>query len=289
MSISALIMRRMFAKGDAQRDAGLTIPEDVAYVRDLRYGSHPSYHLLDLCWPRDAQGKLPVIVSFHGGGYVYGSKEVYQFYCASLAQRGFAVVNFNYRLAPKFKFPSPLEDLGAVLAWLLAHRDEYPVDPENLFLVGDSAGAQMASQYAAIWASPAYQRVMGITPPPVRLAAVGLNCGMYDMAAQRRDKGLDGVKRDYFTAHPEQFGEKLNVLAYIDGNYPPVSIFSAGGDFLLPHCEPMAELLRSRGVDCDCHIYGDQSVGHVFHCNMRLDIGRQANDDQTAFFRRYLR
>ena len=51
----------------------------------------------------------------------------------------------------------------------------------------------------------------------------------------------------------------------------------------------MAELLRSRGVDCDCHIYGDQSVGHVFHCNMRLDIGRQANDDQTAFFRRYLR
>ncbi len=289
MSFSAFLMRRAFAKGDAKRDAGLTIPPDVTYLRDLRYGSHPRFHLLDLCFPKGSGGNLPVIVSFHGGGYVYGSKEVYQFYCASLAQRGFAVVNFNYRLAPKYKFPSPLEDLNAVLAWLLAHRDEYPVDPENVFLVGDSAGAQMASQYAAIWASPAYQKIMGITPPDFRLAAVGLNCGMYDITAQRGDKGLKGVKRDYFTAHPERFGEQLNVLAYIDANYPPVSVFSAGGDFLRPHCEPMAELLRARGVDCDCHIYGDEHTYHVFHCDMRSDVGRQANDDQTAFFRRYIR
>ena len=289
MSISAYLMRHAFAKGDAKRDAGLTIPEDVTYVRNLSYGPHPSFHLLDLCWPKAARGRLPVIVSFHGGGYVYGSKEVYQFYCASLAQRGFAVVNFNYRLAPKFKFPSPLEDLNAVMSWILAHQNAYPVDTENVFLVGDSAGAQMASQYAAIWANPAYQQVMGITPPAFRLAAVGLNCGMYDMMAQQSDKGLKGVKRDYFTAHPEQFGEKLNVLAYIDANYPPVSIFSAGGDFLKPHCEPMAERLRSRGVPCESRIYGDEHTYHVFHCDMRNETGRQANDDQTAFFRQYVR
>ena len=143
------------------------------------------------------------------------------------------------------------------------------MDTENVFLVGDSAGAQMASQYAAIWANPAYQQGMGITPPAFRLAAVGLNCGMYDMMAQQSDK--------------------LNVLAYIDANYPPVSIFSAGGDFLKPHCEPMAELLRSRGVPCESRIYGDEHTYHVFHCNMRNETGRQANDDQTAFFRQYVR
>lgn len=53
---------------------------------------------------------IPVIVSVHGGGWGYGDKERYQYYCMSLAQQGFAVVNFSYRLASKYKFPAPLED-----------------------------------------------------------------------------------------------------------------------------------------------------------------------------------
>ena len=59
---------------------------------------------LDVYRQKDATGKLPVIVSVHGGGWVYGDKERYQFYCMDLAERGFAVVNFSYRLAPEYKF-----------------------------------------------------------------------------------------------------------------------------------------------------------------------------------------
>ena len=53
--------------------------------------------------------------------------------------------------------------------------------------------------------------------------------------------------------------------------------------------KPMAELLRSRGVPCESRIYGDEHTYHVFHCDMRNETGRQANDDQTAFFRQYVR
>lgn len=91
---------------------------------------------------------LPAIVSVHGG-WVYGSKEVYQFYCMSLARRGFAVVNFSYRLAPKHKFPAPLEDANAVFHWVLAHAGEYGFDPERIFAVGDSAGANILRLYSA--------------------------------------------------------------------------------------------------------------------------------------------
>lgn len=73
---------------------------------------------LDVYRPRAREGeKLPVIISVHGGGWVYGDKDGYQFYCMGLAERGFAVVNFSYRLAPEAKFPASLEDTNAVFRY----------------------------------------------------------------------------------------------------------------------------------------------------------------------------
>ena len=82
------------------------------------YGEDKTWQILDVYKPKSAEGKLPVIVNVHGGGWVYGTKEVYQFYCMSLAQMGFAVVNFNYRLAPENKFPSSVEDTNSVFNWI---------------------------------------------------------------------------------------------------------------------------------------------------------------------------
>lgn len=67
---------------------------------------HGVWNLLDLHYPEETDHPLPVIVSIHGGGYGYGTREVYHHYCADLARRGFAVVNFNYRLAPDSQFPA---------------------------------------------------------------------------------------------------------------------------------------------------------------------------------------
>lgn len=289
---TVFLMRWGTARSDRKRDKGLTTPADVTRVDGLCYGPDKKWNALDVYYPKGAQGRLPVIVSFHGGGYVYGTKEVYQFYGMSLAQRGFAVVNFNYHLAPEAQYPTPLRECNAVMAWICAHADEYHLDPDNLFLVGDSAGAQMASQYAALYANPAYAELMDIHPPKgLRLAAVGLNCGMYHL---RETAGM-GKKplSTYFAADPDAaYGRQLDVLDFIDANYPPAYVMSAANDFLRFECEPMAELLRSRGVPVACKIYGepeDKTACHVFHCNVRLPLGQQCNDDETAFFRQYVR
>ena len=102
MSIVSNLVRSSFGRSDAARDAGLATPEDVIRYDDLRYGDDAQWQVLDVYRPRTAENTpLPVIVSVHGGGWVYGDKAVYQFYCMSLAQRGFAVVNFSYRLTPQ--------------------------------------------------------------------------------------------------------------------------------------------------------------------------------------------
>ena len=91
------IIRAEFAEGDNKRDAGLETPEDIMRYDDIVYGTESEWQKLDVYRPKSEKGKLPVIVSVHGGGWVYGDKERYQFYCMDLAERGFAVVNFSNR------------------------------------------------------------------------------------------------------------------------------------------------------------------------------------------------
>lgn len=281
-------LRAEFAANDAKRDAGLTTPEGIERFDAICYGEHAA-HTLDVYRPK-VEGKLPTIVNVHGGGYVYGDTGVYQFYCMDLALRGFAVVSFNYRLAPEFKFPTPLFDLNAVMEWVQRNAGEYGFDLGKLFMVGDSAGAQLASQYAAVCTNPDYAALMGISPTGLAIRALGLNCGMYELREHLKDKsGPNAVMSCYFTERPEDFGEKLNVLDYIDSRYPPAFLISSPGDFLLRNCLPMAEFLRSKGVEAEAHIYGDKSTGHVFHVDIRSPIGRQANDDEINFFKKFIK
>lgn len=82
MSLVGCWLQNSFHRNDTVRDAGLTAPEDVIRYDDIPYGDDARWQSLDIYRPRAAEARfLPVIVSVHGGGWVYGSKEVYQFYC----------------------------------------------------------------------------------------------------------------------------------------------------------------------------------------------------------------
>ena len=183
MSEIALRVREMFTKGDHERDAGNTTPADVERFDDIVYGTDEKWQVLDVYRPKGMKGKLPVIISFHGGGWVYGDKDVYQWYTMNLAERGFAVINFTYRLAPEFQFPAPLEDCNLVVKWMLAHKDEYGFDTENVFAVGDSAGAHGLALYCDFLTNKDYAAKFAFTAPAgFHFNAVALNCGVYRIA-----------------------------------------------------------------------------------------------------------
>ena len=155
MSLAAWLFRYNCKKSDAKRDAGLSTPEDIFRVDDISYGPD-KMNVLDVYRPKHAEGKLPVIVSVHGGGWVYGDKELYQHYCMNLAQRGFAVVNFTYRLSPEHKFPAHLEDTVKVFDWVLKNADLHEFDVDNIFAVGDSAGGHILSLFCAMCSNSEY-------------------------------------------------------------------------------------------------------------------------------------
>lgn len=285
------LARLQWARNDNRRDAGLTIPDTVERITDLSYGKWGHWNLLDIYRPKECHDALPVIVSVHGGGYFYGDKERYQYYCMDLARRGFAVINFNYRLAPEFRFPAPLEDLNQLMTWLTEHAETYRLDLRHLFLLGDSAGAQITSQYAAAWANANYAGLLGLQIPAIRLCAIGLNCGIYRIDRRAKNGSLSALAKDYLGPDFDLEDPRLNVLGQINSQYPPTYLISAPNDFLVSQCQPMAVLLQEHGVQVRWKLYGtlqQKEVGHVFHVNLRLPEGQLANDEETAFFRKFI-
>jgi acetyl esterase len=101
--------------------------------------------------PSTGEGPWPVVVFFHGGGFVVCTLETHDPYCRALAtEAGAMVVSVDYRLAPEHKFPAGLEDCLAATEWVLAHAGELATDGSRVFVGGDSAGGTMATVVALL-------------------------------------------------------------------------------------------------------------------------------------------
>ena len=274
---------------DTIRDLGLKTPESIERFDNIRYGEDKKWQVLDVYRPKKAEGKLPVIISNHGGGWVYGSKKTYQYYCMNLAERGFVVINFSYRLAPKFKFPAALEDTNLVFDWLMKNADKYNIDINNIFAVGDSAGAQIVGIYSNILTNKEYAKAFPFeVPKGLKLNALGLNCGKYVI---KYDKS-EGFFRDLL---PNKGTEKelrlISVVENITEDFPPCYILTANEDFLKDEPAELMKVLKDKGIEHDYKLYGDEKnpLYHVFHCNIKSEDAKKANDDEIEFFKKFVK
>ncbi|UPK95209.1 hypothetical protein LCI18_006144 [Fusarium solani-melongenae] len=88
-------------------------------------------------------------ISFHGGGYHFGSLETEDPHCRQIAlNTGFSVLNINYRHTPDWTFPAPVDDSWTAFQWAAQKGPEYGIDPEKIFVGGVSAGANLAISVA---------------------------------------------------------------------------------------------------------------------------------------------
>jgi acetyl esterase/lipase len=291
MNEYALQIRKMFGEGDAVRDAGLKTPKDVERFDDISYGkADEKWQKLDVYRPKKAKGKiLPVILSIHGGGWVYGDKDVYQWYCMSLAQRGFAVVNFSYRLAPEYQYPASFEDTSSVASWILKNAGKYGFDTKHIFGVGDSAGGQMLSLFAAALTNPKYKPDFKL-PKGFAFQAIALNCGAYKMDAENTSEMSTNLMKALLPKHgTKKEMKQLSSYHFVTPDYPPVFIMTCPGDFLFNEPETLIPVLKANAVPYIYRVYGSKKnpLAHVFHCNMKSADGKLCNDEECSFFKEF--
>lgn len=141
--LSAIAARGFYNAGRAIVAAP---PEAVAELRTVS-ASGPNGPIELRCYRPDSRHQvLPMLVYFHGGGWVLGNLDSHDSVCRALANRsGHLVVSVDYRLAPEHPFPAGLEDAYASVCWIAEHAGELGGDAARLAIGGDSAGGNFAA------------------------------------------------------------------------------------------------------------------------------------------------
>lgn len=286
---AAKAMNAMCKENDDKRDAGL--PHDIPEVErfdDIAYGPKEKWNLLDVYLPRKRGKKVPTIISIHGGGWVYGTKETYQFFGLSLAKNGFAFVNFNYQLAPEVEFPGELDDVNRAMHWVATHGSEYHLDLDNIFIIGDSAGGQMAMQYLTILTNDDFRQKFGYEKPNFIVRAAAINCG----AAFLNLPGIiEGAPQAYFTDNVlETKKDMLETEEYITQDIPPLLLTTANQDFIRDCTVRLDGFLTAKHINHVFRSYGtpEEPKAHVFNYNVKDPVATKCNLEILDFFKQYL-
>jgi acetyl esterase/lipase len=276
-------------------------PASVEWWFDEPYGSG-RHEVLDLYRPFDADGGrpiLPAIVWVHGGGFVGGAKEHLRGWTCILAARGFAVVAPAYSLAPEVEYPTPVQQVVDVISHLGRDAARLGVDPARVVIAGDSAGAQIAAQAAAVLADPAYAEACGVevaegTTAPV--AAV-LCCGPYDLSLMRPGKGLvadaeTGCMWSYSGSRVFRTSSSfatMSVVDHVTAEFPPTFVTVGNADPLAPHTASLVEALRAAGVAVESACFADDhspALEHEYQFDLSLADARDTLERIVEFAQR---
>lgn len=267
------------------------ITKQVTVVKNLSYHDSPN-SLLDIYYPKDAVDSMPVILWIHGGGYVGGSKESRQDYAMSLANAGYVVANIDYSLAPAVLYPGPIVQANEALAYMNVHASNYGGDMERVFIGGDSAGAQIASQVAALVSNAELAKTMAIQPSisSNQLQGAVLLCGIYNMTTLRATAfpNIDFFLTAYTGAEPfESFAkiDELSTVQHISSDFPPVFITAGDADPFVSQSTELVDVLQSYEVQVASVFFkGTQkNLKHEFQYDLYTDDARETLEQTLDF------
>jgi acetyl esterase len=277
------------------------VPSGVTAQLNEPYGANTDPDTqLDVFHPtalaRDAV--LPTVLWIHGGGWISGSKEQVGNYLRILAAHGYTTVALGYSLAPGHTYPTPLRQANEALGFLAAEAARLHVDPARLVLAGDSAGAQIAAQLAAVVTEPGYARELGIVPAirPEQLRGVLLYCGAYELRATHLHGGYGFYLRTLLWSYSgsRDFARDpgfatASVLPHLSGRFPPSFITVGNADPLRPQSHALADALARRGVGVDSLFFPDTfhlRVPHEYQFNLDNETGQTALRRSLEFLAR---
>ena len=262
--------------------------QEVAKVEDIKIPVDGSEITLRLYTP-EGEGPFPVIVFFHGGGWVLGDLEIVDPICRSLANSTEClVVSVDYRLAPEYKFPVGIEDCYAATKWVSENITNYNGDPNRIATCGDSAGGNLAAVIPLMakdrgGPNIAYQIILyGVTDFSFSTKSYLENGkGFY-----LETTAMHWFADQYFNHDDEKLNPYASpILAKDLSDLPPALVITCEYDVLRDEGEAYAARLKEAGVPVDLIRYDGQIHG-FFWMPVLMDDANKALDQITNALKR---
>lgn len=233
-------------------------------------------------------GPFPILVWFHGGGWVVGDLDTADPTARHLAVgAGCVVVSVDYRLAPETKFPGAADDCFAATQWAIQHAAQIQGDPERVAVGGDSAGGNLAAVVALMardQGGPALTFQLLVYPVTQR----NFTTSSYQQFSEGHMLTLDGMKWywDLYLNDPADASNPYAAPAmatHLHG-LPPALVITAECDPLCDEGAAYAQRLRAAGVLTTYTCY-DGMIHGFFGMPAVLDKGKRAVDEAAAALR----
>ena len=239
--------------------------------------------------PKNNNSKLPTLIYYHGGGFVLGTLQMYDYLCATFSEKcDIQVISIDYRLAPENKFPIPVMDCVSIYNMLYDNADDYNIDVNLLAVSGDSAGGNLATVVTS-------DAIKTNRMPQFQLL-------IYPVVKDSESKSFDLFKEGFlletndmhwFANHYVHEGDKganrkdpMLSPFYSDNLHmmPPTIFVIAGFDPLRDEGIEYANKLKSEGVKVIVQNHFDQFHG-FYHMNDVLPGASSAVDKTCTFIK----
>jgi acetyl esterase/lipase len=263
---------------------------EIEVLKDLTYARVGDTDLqLDLAMPKDAKGKLPTVVLFHGGGWRAGNRQQLTAMMEGFARNaGYVSATVSYRLVPTATFPAQIEDCKAAIRWLRANADKYHIDSERIGVAGFSAGGHLVCLLGTTDKEAGFDAVEGNTEQSSRVQAVVSFAGPTDFGTTDWSPLVEGLIESLLggkRADKADAFKQASPITYVTKDDPPFLLIHGTKDELVPvdQAARFEAKLKETGVSVETLIL--EGEGH----GLGKEALNQAIVKMTEFLNRELK
>lgn len=263
------------------------IPDSITLHEDIEFSNVEGHSLkLDLFVPRGLKTKTPCLVFIHGGGWRKGKKENYRRYCVDFAERGYITASISYRLSKVAKFPAAVIDVKNGVRWVRAHASEYQIDPEEIAVVGGSAGGHLALMVGfaddqGFESEESYKDVSSGVKAVVNIY------GVADMTTERAKSAFQVLKfmgKKYEEA--EEAYRLASPITHLTADGPPTLSIHGSIDELVPLSQ--SEKLHARLEELGVENALDVVKGWPHSMDVNVGVNKRCQYIMHEFFKKHL-
>ncbi|WP_311480191.1 alpha/beta hydrolase [uncultured Anaerococcus sp.] len=237
----------MLNRNDRKRLAHASYSTDgVEIVSDLCYKNDGDfYHDFDIYYSKSTGNYLPTIINVHGGGLVYGTKEICKQACVYMAKFGFNVVNINYRLLPDVTLKDQIKDVLDGIAYIYDNAYKLNLNPEKIFLTSDSAGSFLTLGAYALMKDENFREIFDIKAKYIAISGMALISPMIGLLKSGSLSLINDPARRGLNEKQIPFTDDiLKALAIL----PPTIITTSEEDFIRDQALSVKNFLDERNI-----------------------------------------